>query len=1014
MNILSITTLEQNVNFFLGLLRYSESDRVFFRAIPKEGGANNISYSVDKVNLKHLQKLNTQGYGIYVVVNGGGQKDADVKHGRAIFYEHDNLPKDEQKQLWQKLNLPEPTFQIDTGGKSIHSYWVFDKPSSVEDWKTLQTDLLEYSYGDRSIKNPSRVMRVPGFVHQKSGNQSEIVSQSGKRYSIEELRQAIPTQQTQTLNFSQPPTTHLDSVPLENCLSKDDRALINSGEAQGKRNSSGAKLARGLIGTAKRLDYLGYPYRGDPRQLFDDYCSRCTPPISSREPNQIWKSAEKDNPTATLTDDALENCVKAWQRQNRQPKNSSNLNSSKLAVSNNVVEFPTHQLQPWETSQVEHELSLLAENRPPRVKLTRELKKLSEKSAWTVKDLRPYYQEILEERDKAAELEDDIAEFGEILNSNEPLPCEAILPKGLHPILKFTENLGVNPEPVLLALEATAASLIHPETRIVGRKCSDYEEVPTTFSAIVGEPGSKKSPIINAIASKPLGVMEKEATEQYNAELAEYEGELAEWDSTDKQDRGDKPKPPKRRQYFTGDYTPEALREIAQDNPKILRLFDELAREANSRGRYTSGKGGEAQQLLESYNGYLPPMNRKGKHYPSLAANQSLLGGIQPDVLSNIMSSADPTGEFARYNIATLTKKPHYWNGDSDVSIDLTPLLVAIYKKIDELPAFKINLTPEAYAIFEKYHNNAETKANEETKPALIYQYSKADGKILRWALLYHILEAVANGQAPSETIGKRPMQIAAYRMRYQINQVRAILARMESNEPSKLTQIYQLALKKNEPITPRTLKRAGYIKITDEAIEHFRKLEAMGYGEVVKTTQTHKFVAYQEQDKVKVAVGGSKVAVDSINSSNDLESSTSLTPDNKGGSKVAVGSNPSTAKDTARRWQGGSTPSSKSSEDLSKLNRGDKACYKNIQFVVKENHLDRQILISDSGAAYSYNECRLPDFPSFKTGEKILYNGKNATYCGKTDKNWQILIMSQGYVTKTEVNIDQCTKINE
>lgn len=647
--------------------------------------------------------------------------------------------------------------------------------------------------------------------------------------------------------------------------------------------------------------------------------------------------------------------------------------------------------------------------------------------------------------------------------------------------MKLAQNLGVNPEPVLVTLEATIASLIDPQTRIVGRKCSDYEEVPTIFSAIVGEPGTKKSPINNAIAIKPLAILEKEATEQYNSELLQYERALAEWESADKHDKGDKPIPPKRRQYFTGDYTPEALREIAQDNPKILRLFDELAREANSRGRYTSGKGGEAQQLLESYNGYLPPMNRKGKHYPGCSANQSLLGGIQPDVLSIIMSSSDSTGEFARYNIATLIKKPHYWNGDSEASLDITPLLAGLYKAIDELPAMKFYLTSEAYSIFEKYHNNAETKVNEETKPALVYQYSKADGKILRWALLYHILEAVANNQTPSETIGKRPMQIAAHRMRYQINQVRAILARMEDTEPSKLSQIYQLALRKNQPITPRDVRRGGYVKETNQAIELFRRLEEMGYGQVIKTSQTYKFVASKEKKVAKggkrwhqstatssnnvevsslttqeqkggtkvtvsskadtatdtsqrwqggttsfsdfdnqasesdtlnekLAVGGSEMTLDSATSSNKVYSSSSPTPEQKGDTKVKVISSPDTATDTSKRRPGGTTPSSESFEDLSQLKPGDKACYKSLQFVVKENRVNEKVLISQSGTKFLYNECHLPNFPSFRLGETILYNGKNATYCGESNNNWQILIMVQGYMTQTAVDIDHCT----
>ncbi|MHC5732773.1 MAG: hypothetical protein ACYTXY_53785, partial [Nostoc sp.] len=82
----------------------------------------------------------------------------------------------------------------------------------------------------------------------------------------------------------------------------------------GGRDTQGAKLSRGLIGTASRLEYLGIRYSGSPRELFDEYCSRCSPPIEAKEADRNWKSAEKDNPTSTLSDDFLLNCVKTWQR----------------------------------------------------------------------------------------------------------------------------------------------------------------------------------------------------------------------------------------------------------------------------------------------------------------------------------------------------------------------------------------------------------------------------------------------------------------------------------------------------------------------------------------------------------------------------------------------------------------------------------------------------------------------------------------------------------------------------
>lgn len=151
-----------------------------------------------------MEELQRQGRGAYFVINGGGHKNEDVQVGRAIFYEHDNLDKGLQSNLWQSLGLPEPTFQVDTGGKSIHSYWVFDAPLPIAQWCTLQCDLLEYADADRSIKNPARVMRLAGawhISHDELGNpiynQSRLIAVGGKTYSYEELRSLIPSTETE-------------------------------------------------------------------------------------------------------------------------------------------------------------------------------------------------------------------------------------------------------------------------------------------------------------------------------------------------------------------------------------------------------------------------------------------------------------------------------------------------------------------------------------------------------------------------------------------------------------------------------------------------------------------------------------------------------------------------------------------------------------------------------------------------------------------------------------------------
>lgn len=313
----------------LELLGWTEGDAVYLRFFQPEGGFGaKLEATIPDLPWSQIEQLQAKGYGCYFVVNGGGHRDADVQKGRAIFYEHDNLDKETQLFLWQSLGLPEPTIQIDTGGKSIHNYWTLADDCTVEEWRSLQADLLEYADADRCLKNPSRVMRLAGALHTKTGQQSQIISSSGIKYSYVELRSIIPQRSQPAAHDAPTPETSWSSIaiPLELCLTKEHRHFIANGVGSGSRNNTGAALARDIIGTAARLDYLGISYSSDPRGLLDDYGSRCNPPLAARELDAIWKSAQKKNPTACLSDDALQNCVKAWQRNQQFPTRGTNSN----------------------------------------------------------------------------------------------------------------------------------------------------------------------------------------------------------------------------------------------------------------------------------------------------------------------------------------------------------------------------------------------------------------------------------------------------------------------------------------------------------------------------------------------------------------------------------------------------------------------------------------------------------------------------------------------------------------
>ena len=148
-------------------------------------------------NIDWITKCQEEGRGVYLVVNDGGDTDSSITHCKALFCEWDDRSKTEQIEAWKNLGLHEPSLQIDTGGKSIHNYWILKKAVDPKTWKPIQERLLEYADADRALKNPSRVMRLPGTHHMNAdgtaGGLTKIIHTSGKTYSLKEIIDRLPT-----------------------------------------------------------------------------------------------------------------------------------------------------------------------------------------------------------------------------------------------------------------------------------------------------------------------------------------------------------------------------------------------------------------------------------------------------------------------------------------------------------------------------------------------------------------------------------------------------------------------------------------------------------------------------------------------------------------------------------------------------------------------------------------------------------------------------------------------------
>jgi hypothetical protein len=136
--------------------------------------------------------------GVYFVVNSGGDADVEIVRYNAFFAENDDLPLNEQHARLDNCPLI-PSIRVETL-KSVHAYWLIKGDCSEYEWRDVQQRLIEYLQSDDSIKNPSRVMRLPYFDHVSWDSEkgtysfkpvSLITFHKNLRYTVEQMQEAF-------------------------------------------------------------------------------------------------------------------------------------------------------------------------------------------------------------------------------------------------------------------------------------------------------------------------------------------------------------------------------------------------------------------------------------------------------------------------------------------------------------------------------------------------------------------------------------------------------------------------------------------------------------------------------------------------------------------------------------------------------------------------------------------------------------------------------------------------------
>jgi len=200
-----------------------DPNAAWFRSIRHRGGANRRRKVADLhgFNAAELATDNAGGEALYVIPNAGADttvssdkgavSDADIATCRVVYLDLDTGTRDEQIARIKSSGLPEPSVVIDTGGKSLHPYWLLSDPITPEQWRVWATRAIPHCGADPQCKNPSRVMRLAGGLYidkatgQPTGAVARIIHAPGHRYSLAELLASLPEPQQQPQQPTRPP-----------------------------------------------------------------------------------------------------------------------------------------------------------------------------------------------------------------------------------------------------------------------------------------------------------------------------------------------------------------------------------------------------------------------------------------------------------------------------------------------------------------------------------------------------------------------------------------------------------------------------------------------------------------------------------------------------------------------------------------------------------------------------------------------------------------------------------------
>lgn len=196
-------------------------------------------------------------------------------------------------------------------------------------------------------------------------------------------------------------------------------------------------------------------------------------------------------------------------------------------------------------------------------------------------------------------------------------------------------NIGVDHAACAMTALTVCSGALDQSIRLKMRPRGDWVARPRLWTLLVGDPSTKKSPVMSS-CMKPLKAVEANHGEAWRRDMAKWKG-------MPKDQRGDPPPPPT--QFVFNNATVESIGDVLHEQGERGSLYetDEFAGWLGQMEKYDGGgkKGGAADRGFWAtvFNGGPYTVNRvsKGRQYIQNLC-LAFIGAVQPDRLSELVS----------------------------------------------------------------------------------------------------------------------------------------------------------------------------------------------------------------------------------------------------------------------------------------------------------------------------------------------------------------------------------------